>query len=348
MKICHVLWGLTYGGIETMVSNIANEQAKAGHDVSLLIINDLVDRPMLDMIDPAVNVIFNGRPKGSRSLIPIVKLNTTLSDLSPDIIHFHHPGQRKLIYKPSLKKECTTLHIDCLPYLRPMVKNTPNLFTISKHVHDDVVKRTGKESEIVLNGIVSDKFKPRDTWFDKSSGRPFRILQLGRIDFSHKGQDVFIKALKLLKEWNFNVQADIIGVGDYFEKAQKLIEDFGLSDSVKMLGAKSQSYLNEHLRDYDLVVHPSRHEGFGLVIAEAMASKVPVLVSNIDVQLDLIDYGLCGYFFKNGKDKDMALAIVYIINNYSPALIERAYNRVKEKYDVKRTALNYLEKYSKL
>ena len=42
---------------------------------------------------------------------------------------------------------------------------------------------------------------------------------------------------------------------------------------------QTQDYVAAHLTDYDLFVQPSRWEGFGLTVAEAMAAGVPVLVS---------------------------------------------------------------------
>ena len=44
MKVTHIFWSLGFGGIETMLVNIANEQAKAGAEVSIIIINDWLDR----------------------------------------------------------------------------------------------------------------------------------------------------------------------------------------------------------------------------------------------------------------------------------------------------------------
>ena len=46
MKIAHIFWGLGTGGIETMLVNIANEQARLGHEVHIIIINDLVNEPL--------------------------------------------------------------------------------------------------------------------------------------------------------------------------------------------------------------------------------------------------------------------------------------------------------------
>ena len=346
MKICHVLWGLAYGGIETMVSNIANVQAAEGHEVSMLVINDLVDSPMLDMIDPKVNVVFVGRPKSSKNPWHVLKANLLLFKLSPDIVHFHHPALRRLFIKPIIRSECNTLHSECIPSISGLVRKLNNLCAISQYVHDDILQQTGHESTVIENGIVVNRYRHRSDWFD--GNRQFRILQLGRVDISVKGQDIFVKAVKEVIDNGIAVSCDIIGEGHSLPELKTLIAQLGLNDRVSLLGAKSQEYVREHLADYDLVVHPSRHEGFGLVIVEAMAAKVPTLVSDIESQLELIDHGDCGYSFKNEDVHDMANKIQQIISNYDIKLIHLAYKRVNSEYHVERTAQEYLSYYAKV
>ena len=48
MKIIHVLYSLGYGGVETMLVNIANEQTRYNEDISILVINDVVVRELID------------------------------------------------------------------------------------------------------------------------------------------------------------------------------------------------------------------------------------------------------------------------------------------------------------
>lgn len=45
IKIVHVFWALGFGGIETMLVNIANAQVKLGADVHIILINELYENP---------------------------------------------------------------------------------------------------------------------------------------------------------------------------------------------------------------------------------------------------------------------------------------------------------------
>lgn len=57
MKIVHVFWSLSFGGIETMLINIANAQTKLGADVNILIINEQYDDTLMKSLNPDVKVL---------------------------------------------------------------------------------------------------------------------------------------------------------------------------------------------------------------------------------------------------------------------------------------------------
>ena len=108
MKICHVLWGLTYGGIETMVINIANEQAALGHNVHLLVVNDRIENSLIDKIGKNVTLHKVGRKVGSKNPLPVVKLNFMIWRMAPDVVHFHEAGLNSWVKGFVLRTSCTT------------------------------------------------------------------------------------------------------------------------------------------------------------------------------------------------------------------------------------------------
>ena len=61
MRILHVLFSLNYGGIETMLADLTRRQAETD-DVTLMIINDVVDETLLATFDPRVKVERLGGP----------------------------------------------------------------------------------------------------------------------------------------------------------------------------------------------------------------------------------------------------------------------------------------------
>ena len=102
----------------------------------------------------------------------------------------------------------------------------------------------------------------------------------------------------------------------------------------------------ENLCNYDLFIQPSRYEGFGLTVAEAIAAKLPVLVSNIDGPLEIINGGKLGLTFENEDVTDCADKIQkFIEQGRNSKQVEEAYQYVCENYDVSVTAQKYLEVY---
>ena len=95
-------------------------------------------------------------------------------------------------------------------------------------------------------------------------------------------------------------------------------------------------------------MQPSRFEGFGLTIAEAMAAGLPVLVSDVEAQMEVIDDGACGYFFKNGDPASLADMIEYVMADYDLAKVDNALRRVADHYDVRATAARYIDEYARI
>jgi glycosyltransferase involved in cell wall biosynthesis len=86
-------------------------------------------------------------------------------------------------------------------------------------------------------------------------------------------------------------------------------------------------------------------------VAEGMAAKIPVLVSDNDGPMEVIENGKYGYYFESGDAQSLADKIEFIITHYNyqemNVLIENAYLRVKSNFDIKLTANKYIEEYKK-
>lgn len=103
------------------------------------------------------------------------------------------------------------------------------------------------------------------------------------------------------------------------------------------------------LCQYELFVQPSCTEGFGFTVAEAMAAKVPVLVSNQEGPMEIIGNGKYGFCFKTDDVDDCYLQIekIMAMENVND-MIAAAYHNVETKYNIKRTAIQYLDYYQRL
>ena len=103
------------------------------------------------------------------------------------------------------------------------------------------------------------------------------------------------------------------------------------------------------IKNYQMLVQPSIFEGFGLTVVEGMAAKIPVLVSDIDGPMEIIDNGQYGFHFKNGDIDDCAKKIDLLLNEYKSEecknKINDAFSHANENFNIIKTAKNYLDNY---
>lgn len=344
MRIVHITYAFGLGGIETMLRNIVNEQVKYGHEIHLIVINNAVNEELHDSLDKRIVFHNIGRHAGSKNPLPYVRLNMLLGSINADVIHLHYSSIARFIWLPSLKKKlCATQHDVCTKQNSKTLHLVKRLYAISNVVKDDIWNKMHLKSEVVLNGIKPELI----CHTPHKPNAKFKIVQVGRLMHEKKGQHILLKAIqKLISEGYKNMEVDLIGTGDSMDYLKTLANNLNISDCVHFLGAKEQSYIFKHLHEYDLFVQPSIYEGFGLTVTEAMAAKVPVLVSENQGPLEIIDNGQFGYYFKNMDIDDCAVKIALFLNRKNDvSMIDNAYNRVINLYNVEKTATIYLKKY---
>lgn len=347
MRIAHITYGFGIGGIETMLANIAGEQSRE-HEVHIIVINDIVDSGLVGSLPPGVTLHLIGRRRDSRNPWPYLKMNMILRRLGPDVVHLHYASIRRFIVSRDLRRKlCVTLHDMCTPVNSQWLHKCGPVFAISDVVKEDIRRTKGLEAITVYNGINPAKIYVKE---GLTQHERLDIVQVSRLMHEKKGQDILIKSIKALYDEGYdNVRLTFIGEGASREYLEGLVAQLGLEDKVEFLGNRSQEYVFGHLKDYDLFVQPSRFEGFGLTVAEAMAARVPVLVSDIQGPMEVVDYGRCGMAFKSDDVDDCTRVLKSIIDNgYDEKMVETAYRRVHQIFNVRETARRYVELYDKL
>lgn len=346
MRILHITFTFGYGGIETMLVNIANAQKEMGHDVAIIVIEDVVAQELVDRLHSGIRVYYAHR-KQKKDLMALGRVNYFVWKENPDAIHLHSSTAYRLLLCPKHKRIAnSTLHDMPNAENTRFIEQVPKCFAISQSVHNALLEYKGVESVVNLNGIIPECICNKKT---SANTGVLRIVQVSRLEHKKKGQDILIKACGVLMSKGIeNFHVDFIGDGDSLSYLQQLSKLCGVSDHISFLGAKEQNYIFQHLCDYDLFVQPSRFEGFGLTVAEAMAAKTPVLVSSGDGPEEVVDHGRYGYLFDKGNHVDLAKKLEDIINNgYDANMVDCAYQRALDLYNIKVTARNYINQYIK-
>jgi hypothetical protein len=99
MRILHIVWVLNFGGIETMLMNIANEQVAMGNEVGILLIDKGTDNPeVIKRLDKRVAILKANRKYGKFDLPAYWRMNMLIKKFQPEVIHLHSAAIYKYLY----------------------------------------------------------------------------------------------------------------------------------------------------------------------------------------------------------------------------------------------------------
>ena len=108
---------------------------------------------------------------------------------------------------------------------------------------------------------------------------PFRLLNVARLS-RQKGQDLLLEALAIARPDLPPVSLTLVGSGPEEDSLRRLSRELGLDDIVNFGGYTSDPA--RHFRSADCFVLPSRWEGFGVVLIEALQFGLPLLATDCD------------------------------------------------------------------
>lgn len=105
---------------------------------------------------------------------------------------------------------------------------------------------------------------------------PFRFLFVGQF-IERKRFDLLISSLKLVQGREFELV--VVGSGK-LERALRVKAERVLAERVRWLGTRPMAEVRSIMKDVDCLVLPSRHDGWGAVISEALMAGTPVICSD--------------------------------------------------------------------
>lgn len=114
------------------------------------------------------------------------------------------------------------------------------------------------------------------------------LMTAGRLNKPQKGYDLALMAAKVLRDRGVKFRWYAIGDGPYRGEMEKFIAENQLQDVFILLGFTANPY--NYMSQCDVYVQTSRHEGFGLTIAEARILNRPVVCTNFEAcSMQMID-----------------------------------------------------------
>ncbi len=189
---------------------------------------------------------------------------------------------------------------------------------------------------IINNGIDLDERENSSENIDvKWSEDAFVVGMVGRIS-PQKAPDIFIRAANIIHKKIPQAHFVIIGDGEQREEIEKYAEQHSLSQCLTITGWVNNPIM--WMKTLNVGVLLSRWEGFGLVLAEYMLCKLPIVATNVDAIPYVVENNKNGILVEKDDYKAVAEAIIGLFynNELRNSMGEYGYKCVKELYSASR------------
>lgn len=331
------------GGIENVIFNLAVEMAKRGHEVSIF----------TSSIDSTNSVKDYGKIKiyrykqnfkvGQSPISFSLLYKPVFSDIKLDIIHAHignlpAPLTAYFYAKKRNKPLITTYHEDAVGGFGSFFRRfgvylfdtfivdkllsesdivlTPSEYYIEKSKH---LKKINEKVKTIPNGINLNEFTIQMSKEDCriKLGIPNDkkvIIFMGSLT-PRKAPHILINSMKKVLKEAPNSYLVLVGYGNFIEELKTLSNSLGISPNVIFTGFVNEDTKLLYYNASDVFVLPSFSEGFGIVLLEASAFGLPLIVSDLEVFNTIVKNGYNGLFTKTGDGNDLAEKIIYLLQN---------------------------------
>ena len=221
---------------------------------------------------------------------------------------------------------------------------THRLLCCSDYIRSATVKDFSlakRETRAIFNACDLSRFTPPRRRVIAHLNDPPRLGMVARLE-PHKDHPTLIRAFALLLEDGVMSDLWLIGEGSERINLELMITQLNLSSRVRLLGSRRD--IPELLSQLDIFVFSARpDEGFGIAIAEAMASGVPIVASDVGACREVLEDGRCGLLVQPANPAALAAGIRDVLSDPEGARqrAESARRRAHAHFSVAKMASAY-------
>lgn len=204
---------------------------------------------------------------------------------------------------------------------------------------------------VITNGVDTNVFGKRKKGFLRRKtgiGKEEKILlYVGRLS-KEKSIDIVLKAFKLISDEEKQAKLVIVGDGPQRRELEDLAKSLAITQNVFFTGYVLPSERANVYADGDIFLFASRTETQGMVILEALASALPVVVVSDPVFLNIVKDGDNGLVVGNSY-QEFAKAVLFLLRNsdYRNRLSQNALETAKE-FSLGKVALKFESLYKQI
>jgi glycosyltransferase involved in cell wall biosynthesis len=317
IRIAMIIDDVGMGGAQHMIYELVKNMDYSRYDVTIVCTEDrrysLLEQQMLN---EGYNIIF----LKLNQYLKVFELYYVLRKIKPDIVHVHQRGILAVFWALLNRVYIiTTIHtwpgavfkwwLENFSFKLSLLLKRNIIIAISKYNYDLCRKYwhlRAKYISCVNNGIDIPKYynKPHNI---------FTIINVSRQD-ANKNQSLILRSLARLYRENANlpIKLFLVGDGKKHELLKKQSENLKISHIVEFTGYIADP--REYLAVSDVYVSSSHREGLPLSVLEAMASRLPIIATDVGGVRDLAQDN--GILIKDDDENGLFEAMKTLRDNY--------------------------------
>ena len=363
---------LLTGGTEIQTLSLVQALVTAGYNVTVACYFEHTPE-MIRRYEESGTTVRLLSPDGSR---PVGVKNTTrllwngfkyiVKEIKPDIAHvqymapgaipivlLHLLGIKKIIatahtaadiYSSSGLKIISFLNKHILSAFQCITERAEKSFFGSSRLFDNETKLKKNSNHFTIYNNLPSYISLRDKPRQYNDGEKLTIGVVSRLE-TIKGMDLVVPAFAEIHKDFPETSLLVVGDGSLRESMEAKTISYGLSDSVSFAGRQPQNRLQEFYDKIDILLMPSRSEGFGLTAVEGMARGCVLVAADTGGLPEVVRDGKDGYLHIPEDIQDLSDKIKDLIDDrnrmeiFSKAALQRARDFSSENYNVKIRAL---------
>ncbi|MBD3168993.1 MAG: glycosyltransferase [candidate division Zixibacteria bacterium] len=357
IKLLHIINELEIGGAEVLLSNIAQYLDKDRYEIHVAYLDK--QGTLAGDIEQNGGYVYDLSMNGRKHPFIFFRVLSIIKSLKPDIVHVH------------------LLLASVLGRIAGRIAGVPVLIaTRHYHINENsgdirfILDRFTARFDDALVGVSDittdrmkniEKLKAKrfitiyngvDTSFfngETIEGKGMVIGSVGNL-YSHKGYEYQLRILKKVAVKFPGIKLEIIGEGPERANLDRLSGELGVAEKVEFLGRCSQEEVRQKLTQWKVFMMTSHDESFGIVAAEAMAMKTPVVAFRVGGLPEVIREGIDGFLIDKGNINEFTKKLKYLLENDAVRreMGEAGRERAVDKFSITGTVESYDELYVRL
>lgn len=359
------------GGVANYLSMLFKYIDKKQFEYIFICSEDYVEEEFRPLVNSLEYIEMNREINFCKDLKAIFQLRKLIKKYNPDIMYLHSSKagvigrvaalglRKKIIYNAhgwAFNMKSSNLKKNFYKYIeKTFAIFTDKIVAISSFeaesaLHNRICKKD--KIKIIENGIdlvAVNEIIAKTTLTRAHINIPenaYVVGMVGRIS-EQKAVDIFVETAQLIKKTIPDAFFVIVGNGEERNEIEQLIHKYNLEDNFLITSWVKNPI--DYILLFDQAVLLSRWEGFGLALAEYMICQKPIVATQVDAIPNLIKNNVNGILVPPNNPEKAAQAVIdiYRDKDLKLFLVKNGFNIVRERFDVKRVAMQHNELFMK-